>query len=38
VTILGHVQRSGTPTVFGRILTTQLGIAAIDLASEGRWG
>jgi 6-phosphofructokinase len=38
LTILGHVRRGGTPTAFGRILATQLGIAAIDLASEGRWG
>jgi 6-phosphofructokinase len=38
VTILGHVQRGGTPTPFDRVLATQLGIAAIDLASEGRWG
>jgi 6-phosphofructokinase len=38
VTILGHVQRGGTPTAFDRVLATQLGIAAIDLASEGRWG
>jgi 6-phosphofructokinase 1 len=38
VTILGHVQRGGTPTAFDRVLATQLGIAAVDLASEGRWG
>src|SRR5919204_1526977 len=38
VTILGHVQRGGTPTAFDRVLATQLGIAAIDLASEGTWG
>ena len=38
VTILGHVQRGGTPTAFDRVLAPQLGIAAIDLASEGRWG
>jgi phosphofructokinase-like protein len=38
VTILGHVQRGGTPTPFDRVLATQLGIAAIDLASEKQWG
>jgi 6-phosphofructokinase len=38
VTILGRVQRGGSPTAFDRVLATQLGIAAIDLASEGRWG
>jgi ATP-dependent phosphofructokinase / diphosphate-dependent phosphofructokinase len=38
VTILGHVQWGGTPTPFDRVLATQLGVAAIDLASQGRWG
>ena len=38
VTILGHVQRGGTPTPYDRVLATQLGVAAIDLASAGRWG
>jgi phosphofructokinase-like protein len=38
VTILGHVQRGGTPTPFDRVLATQLGIAAVDLASAGNWG
>jgi ATP-dependent phosphofructokinase / diphosphate-dependent phosphofructokinase len=31
-------QPGGTPTPFDRVLGAQLGIAAIDLASEGRWG
>ncbi|MEX2459651.1 MAG: 6-phosphofructokinase [Actinomycetota bacterium] len=38
VTILGHVQRGGTPTAFDRILATRYGVAAIDLASSGDWG
>jgi 6-phosphofructokinase 1 len=38
VTILGHVQRGGTPTAFDRILATRFGIAAIDLATAGGWG
>lgn len=35
VTILGHVQRGGTPTAFDRVLATRLGIAAVDAAHEG---
>ena len=38
VTILGHVQRGGTPTAFDRILATRLGIAAIDAAHDGAFG
>ena len=38
VTILGHVQRGGTPTATDRVLATRYGIAAIDLASAGTWG
>lgn len=30
VTILGHIQRGGTPTAFDRVLATRFGIAAID--------
>ena len=37
-TVLGHVQRGGTPTAFDRVLATRLGIAGIDAASESRWG
>jgi 6-phosphofructokinase 1 len=37
-TVLGHVQRGGTPTAFDRVLATRLGVAAIDAASESRWG
>jgi 6-phosphofructokinase 1 len=37
-TVLGHVQRGGTPTAFDRVLATRLGLAAIDAAQEGRWG
>jgi len=35
VTILGHVQRGGTPTAFDRVLATRFGVAAIDAAHEG---
>ncbi len=38
MTILGHVQRGGTPTAFDRILATRLGIAAVDLVEAGGWG
>jgi len=38
VTILGHVQRGGSPVAFDRVLGTRLGIAAADLASAGGWG
>jgi ATP-dependent phosphofructokinase / diphosphate-dependent phosphofructokinase len=37
-TVLGHVQRGGTPTAFDRVLATRVGIAAIDAAHDGRWG
>jgi 6-phosphofructokinase 1 len=38
VTILGHVQRGGTPVAFDRMLATRLGLAAVDLANAGGWG
>lgn len=38
VTILGHVQRGGSPVAFDRVLGTRLGIAATDLAAAGGWG
>jgi phosphofructokinase-like protein len=37
-TVLGHIQRGGTPTAFDRVLATRFGLAAIDAAHEGRWG
>jgi phosphofructokinase-like protein len=37
-TILGHIQRGGTPTAFDRVLATRLGIAAVDAANAGEWG
>ena len=38
VTILGHVQRGGTPVAFDRMLATRLGLAAVDLVNAGGWG
>ncbi len=37
-TVLGHVQRGGTPTAFDRVLATRFGLHAIDAAHEGAWG
>ncbi len=37
-TILGHVQRGGTPTAFDRVLATRFGLRAIDAVQEGQWG
>ena len=37
-TVLGHVQRGGTPTAFDRVLATRLGLAAVDAAHAGAWG
>ncbi|MCU1375155.1 MAG: phosphofructokinase, partial [Actinomycetia bacterium] len=38
VTILGHVQRGGTPTAYDRVLSTRFGIAAIDAVHDGGFG
>jgi ATP-dependent phosphofructokinase / diphosphate-dependent phosphofructokinase len=38
VTVLGHVQRGGTPVAEDRILATRLGIAAAEAAERGAWG
>ena len=37
-TVLGHVQRGGTPTAFDRVLATRFGLHAIDAAHAGEWG
>jgi 6-phosphofructokinase 1 len=37
-TILGHIQRGGTPTAFDRVLATRFGIAAIDAVHDGDFG
>jgi 6-phosphofructokinase 1 len=37
-TVLGHVQRGGTPTAFDRVLASRFGLHAIDAAEAGRWG
>jgi 6-phosphofructokinase 1 len=38
VTVLGHVQRGGTPTARDRLLATRLGLKAAELVSAGTWG
>ena len=38
VTVLGHLQRGGTPTAADRVLGSRLGVAAADLAVAGRFG
>ena len=38
VTVLGHLQRGGSPTPYDRILASKYGTKALELASEGKFG
>jgi 6-phosphofructokinase 1 len=38
MTILGHVQRGGTPNAYDRVLGTRFGVAAVDAATRGDFG
>jgi len=38
MTILGHVQRGGTPLAYDRVLGTRFGVAAVDAVTQGRFG
>lgn len=38
VTVLGHLQRGGSPTAFDRILATRYGTGAVNLLAEGKFG
>ncbi len=38
VTVLGHLQRGGSPTPFDRILATKFGTMAIELLTESKFG
>ncbi len=38
VTVLGHLQRGGSPTAFDRWLASRFGVAAVDLIAQGRFG
>ncbi|KGK87089.1 6-phosphofructokinase [Desulfosporosinus sp. HMP52] len=38
VTVLGHLQRGGSPNAYDRVLSTRYGAAAVDAALEGKFG
>lgn len=38
VTVLGHIQRGGTPTAFDRVLATRFGVKAVEMAIDGKFG
>ncbi|HLS91695.1 MAG TPA: ATP-dependent 6-phosphofructokinase [Limnochordia bacterium] len=38
VTVLGHIQRGGSPSPYDRVLATMLGVAAAERALRGEWG
>jgi phosphofructokinase-like protein len=38
VTVLGHIQRGGSPSPFDRILATRFGVCAADLVARGEFG
>lgn len=38
ISVLGHIQRGGSPTPFDRILATRFGVAAVDLIAQGGFG
>jgi ATP-dependent phosphofructokinase / diphosphate-dependent phosphofructokinase len=37
-TVLGHIVRGGSPNAFDRVLSTRLGVAAVDLIKQGNFG
>ena len=37
-TVLGHIQRGGSPSGFDRVLATRLGLHAADAVVDGAWG
>jgi 6-phosphofructokinase 1 len=37
-TVLGHIQRGGSPTAFDRVLATRFGLNAITAVHDGAWG
>jgi len=37
-TILGHIQRGGTPTAYDRVLATRFGVAAVEAVHDGAFG
>jgi 6-phosphofructokinase 1 len=38
VTVLGHIQRGGSPSPFDRVLSTRMGVAAVELVRQGHFG
>jgi 6-phosphofructokinase 1 len=38
VSVLGHIQRGGSPSPFDRVLATRFGVAAVDLVAQGQFG
>ncbi len=38
VSVLGHIQRGGTPTAYDRLIGTRFGIKAVELVQEGKFG
>jgi len=38
VSVLGHIQRGGTPSPYDRVLATRFGVAAVDLIAQGAFG
>jgi len=38
VSILGHIQRGGSPSPYDRVLATRFGVAAVDLIATGKFG
>jgi 6-phosphofructokinase 1 len=37
-TVLGHIQRGGTPSAFDRVLATRFGLHAVDAVHDSAWG
>ncbi len=38
VTVLGHIQRGGTPTAYDRVLATRYGVYAVEMVERGEFG
>ena len=38
VSVLGHIQRGGSPSPYDRVLATRFGVAAVELIAEGNFG
>jgi len=38
VSVLGHIQRGGSPSPYDRVLATRFGVAAVDLIATGQYG